>query len=101
MGKVDQILSAEGAAAEERPVPDTLPDHVRVERPNLGRATVVSVRLAAEEHERIRHAADQAGLPVSTVLRLWALDRLRSDEERGTVEQRLERLERQVFPQTA
>ena len=67
-------------------------------RPNLGRGTVVSVRLAPEEHGQLQRAAEDAGLPVSTLIRVWALDRLRAKSEGGgTVAERLTRLEREVF----
>lgn len=99
MSNIDRILADEGAAAEKAELADLLPSDVRVDRPNLGRPVVVSVRLSGVEHEQIRQAADEANLPVSTLLRLWALDRLRS--ERGSIEERLERLEQQVFQRTA
>lgn len=99
MNDIDQILAEEGAAAEKAELADPLPTNVRVDHPNLGRPAVVSVRLSSTEHEQIRQAAEEANLPVSTLLRLWALDRLRS--ERGSIEERLQRLEQQVFQRTA
>ncbi|MHB1487852.1 MAG: hypothetical protein ACYCS7_07645 [Acidimicrobiales bacterium] len=51
--KIDEVLAEEGAAAENYELPDALPDNVDVSRPNLGRPTVVSVRLSAEEHARL------------------------------------------------
>lgn len=76
---------------------------VNATRPNAGRGTVVSVRLSDEEHGRLQRAARKANLPVSTLIRLWALDRLHAEEQEvgGTVAQRLERLERAVFQQPA
>lgn len=72
-------------------------------RRNLGRPTVVSVRLSAEEHGKLQHAAKDANLPVSTLIRLWALDRLHAEEEgnSGSVGQRLRRLEQEVFQRSA
>jgi len=63
---------------------------------------VVSVRLSAEEHGQLQRAAEEAGLPVSTLIRIWALDRLRAESEgvAGTVAERLARLEREVFQRT-
>lgn len=59
---------------------------------------MVSVRLAPEEHGQLQRAAEDAGLPVSTLIRVWALDRLRAESEGGgTVAERLTRLEREVF----
>ena len=38
----------------------------------MGRATVASVRLSGEEHERLQLAAREAHLPVSTLIRMLA-----------------------------
>ncbi|MHB1447011.1 MAG: CopG family transcriptional regulator [Acidimicrobiales bacterium] len=96
---VRDLLAEEGAAAEDYELLAELPENVVVSRPNLGRSTVVSVRLSAEEHSKVQQAAGEVNLPVSTVLRLWALDRLRAEEEgAGTsVAERLARLEKAVF----
>ncbi|MHB1583725.1 MAG: plasmid mobilization protein [Acidimicrobiales bacterium] len=101
--KIDELLTEEGAAAERYELPDELPAGVKVSRRNPGRATVVSVRLSGEEHEQLQRAAEEAHLPVSTLLRIWALDRLRSDEdrERVSVTERLARLEEAVFHRSA
>lgn len=101
--KIEDLLAEEGAAAENYEVPDHLPEHVQVSRPNLGRATVVSVRLSPEEHARLQRAANEANLPVSTLMRVWAIDRLRAEEQAGsaTVSERLARLERAVFERSA
>ena len=101
--KIDEILAEEGAAAENYDVPDELPQGVDVSRPNLGRPTVVSVRLSGDEHARLQRAAEGANLPVSTLLRIWALDRLRAEEQGSdaTVAERLARLEKAVFQRSA
>ena len=101
--KIEELLAEEGAAAENYEVTDQLPEHVQVSRPNLGRATVVSVRLSPDEHTRLRIAADEANLPVSTLIRVWAIDRLRAEEQAGsgTVSERLARLEKAVFERSA
>lgn len=101
--KIDEVLAEEGAAAENCEIPDELPERVEVSRPNLGRATVVSVRLSADEHDRLQGAANEANLPISTLIRIWALDRLRAEDEGGaaSVAERLSRLERAVFPRSA
>lgn len=104
MSKIDDLLAAEGAAAENYDTAEELPAHVRVSRPNLGRAAVVSVRLSAEEHGLLQRAAENANLPASTLMRIWVLDRLRAEERDGTgatVAERLARLEREVFQRTA
>lgn len=101
MSKIDDLLAEEGAAAENYDLPENLPGHVRVSRPGHGRGTVVSVRLSAEEHGQLQQAAEDANLPISTLIRIWALDRLRAEHESsGTVSERLARLEYAVFQRT-
>jgi hypothetical protein len=68
MSKIDKLLAEEGAAAEDF----ELPDNIDVARPNLGRPSVVPVRLSATEHAELQRAAAEANLPVSTLIRLWA-----------------------------
>lgn len=101
--KVDDVLAEEGAAAENYDVEGTLPESVVLTRHNLGRPTVVSVRLSADEHAQLQRAAEQANLPVSTLIRIWALDRLRAEDEGGesSVAERLRRLEQAVFQRSA
>lgn len=103
MSNIDNLLAEEGAAAENHDPPEQLPEHVQMSRRNLGRGTVVSVRLSAEEHSQLQRAAEQANLPVSTLIRLWALDRLHTEEQGvgGNVAERLARLEHEVFRNTA
>ncbi|MDA8393593.1 MAG: CopG family transcriptional regulator [Actinomycetota bacterium] len=103
MSNIDDLLAEEGAAAETHEVADELPEHVTLDRPNLGRPTVVSVRLSAEEHRRLQGAAAEAHLPISTVIRIWALDRLSAEERGGggSVDDRLARLEQAVFQRSA
>ncbi len=103
MSKIDELLAEEGAAAENYQMPELLPEHVKATRANLGRPTVVSVRLSAAEHAQLQQAAAEANLPVSTLIRVWALDRLHAERTgaRGSVSERLARLERQVFRDTA
>lgn len=103
MTKINDLLNEEGAAAERLELPEVLPEHIKVDRPNLGRPTVVSVRLSATEHSRLQHAADELHLPISTVIRIWALDRLRTEEQGdgGSVADRLARLEKAVFQRPA
>lgn len=99
MSKIDGMLATDGAAAEQTDVPDPLPDGVTVTRPNMTRPTVVSVRLSGEEHARLAHAAERAHLPVSTLIRIYALDRLDAEQRQSgeSVADRLARLERAVF----
>ena len=97
--KIDEVLAEEGAAAESY----ELPEVVDVNRPNLGRPTVVSVRLSADEHARLQRAAEGTNLPVSTLIRVWALDRLRAEEQGSgaTFAERLACLEKAVFQRSA
>jgi len=101
--KIDDLLAAEGAAAEDYEMSEQLPAHVKVSRPGLSRHTVVSVRLSAEEHGKLVAAANGQGLPVSTLMRIWALDRLCAEAEAGdaSIAERVARLERAVFRHTA
>jgi len=103
MRRVDDELPEEGAAAENYDLPRHLPGYVKLSRPGMGRGTVVSIRLSAEEHAELQQAAEAAGLPVSTLIRMWALDRMRAerDSTAGTVAERLARPERAVFQRTA
>lgn len=79
--KIEELLAEDGAAAENYEVTDQLPEHVQVSRPNLGRATVVSVRLSPEEHTRLQSAADdrrvvefqtEMSSMTAIVSRIWA-----------------------------
>jgi hypothetical protein len=72
--KIDDILAEDGAAAEAYDLPEELPAGVTVTRPNQAQATVVSVRLSADEYEELRVAAEEAHLPVSTFIRVSALE---------------------------
>lgn len=103
MSKIDDLLAEEGAAAENYEMPGHLPEHVKIGRPNLGRGTVVSVRLSADELGQLQRAAEEANLPVSTLIRIRALDRVHAERDGagGTVTERLARLEREVFQHTA
>lgn len=104
MSKIDDLLAEEGAAAENYELPEQLPEQVQVSRRNLSRGTVVSVRLSAEEHGRLHRAAETAHLPISTLIRLWTLERLHTEEQDGvggSVAERLARLEHEVFRHSA
>jgi hypothetical protein len=56
---------------------------------------------ACTEHGRLQDAAEATNLPISTLMRIWALDRLRDERAGGSVAERLARLERAVFQRTA
>jgi hypothetical protein len=101
--KIDDVLAEEGAAAEDYELPAVLPEGVEVSRPNVGRATVVSVRLSPGELEQLKSAADAAHLPVSTLIRVLALSRVDASEDDtlADVTERLARLESAVFDHSA
>lgn len=103
MSKIDDLLAQEASEAENYEMPDLQPAHIQTSRPNAGRGSVVSVRLSDDEHGRLQQAASESGLPVSTLIRLWTLDRLHAEDrgEGGSVADRLERLEREVFRRPA
>lgn len=101
--KIDDVLEEEGAAAEDYELPAVLPEAVNVSRPNLGRATVVSVRLSPGELEQLKGAAKTAHLPVSTLIRVLALAQVDANEDDALVDvtERLARLESAVFDHSA
>jgi hypothetical protein len=103
VSRIDDLLADEGATAERNPTPERLPEHVSLDRPNLGKPTVVSVRLSAEEHGQTAGRRREGRPPVSTLMRIWAMDRLRAEREGadGSVAERLARLERAVFRRSA
>ena len=101
--KIDKVLAEEGTAAEHYELPAELPEGVEVSRPNMGRATVVSVRLSAGEHEQLQRAAEEAHLPVSTLIRVRALEHMSVGQKssQASVTKRLARLEEAVFDRSA
>lgn len=103
MSKIDDILASEGGEAESYDTSAPLPEGVTTSRPRMGASTVVSVRLSADEHNALRLAAEDAGLPVSTLIRIWALEHARAEREGnpGSVAERLTRLENKVFHDAA
>jgi hypothetical protein len=69
--ELEQFLRDEAEANPD----GRLPEGVGT-RPNLAHSTVYSVRLRAHEVAAVQAAADQAGLPASTLVRSWILQRL-------------------------
>jgi hypothetical protein len=71
MSKIDDLIAAEAAAAENAPdTPDApLPAHVRVTRGH-NRSQVLQVRLNENEYRLIQKLADDNMLPVSTFARI-------------------------------
>jgi hypothetical protein len=54
-----------------------MPSGTSGKRANHGRSTVYSIRLTSDEVAAVQAAADRAGLPASTLVRSWIVDRLR------------------------
>jgi hypothetical protein len=61
------------------------PPDVVVERRNRTRASVYSVRLSDDEVAAVQRLADDAGVPASTLVRSWILERI-ARAPRGTAE---------------
>lgn len=82
MGKLDELLAAEAAAAEafEEDQSTPYPDHVKISRPNLARSKVLQVRLNPDEFEAIERIAADRGLPPSTVARERLLAMIREEQ---------------------
>lgn len=101
--KINDVLADDGAAAEEYELTEVLPEGIEVSRPNLGRATVVSVRLSPGELEQLKRAADAAHLPVSTMIRVGALAHVDASQgdDLADLTERLARLESAVFDRSA
>jgi hypothetical protein len=69
--ELEQVLRDEAETHRDGPLPEGAGT-----RPNLAHSTVYSVRLRAEEVAAVQAAADEAGLPASTLVRSWILQRL-------------------------
>lgn len=87
MSEIDALLDAEAEYAEQhRDVPAE--PGTKVSRPGHGRSEVFSVRLNADEVAALEAAADEAGLPASTLARSWILDRLKYSGPAGGLDLR-------------
>lgn len=75
--------SVERAQAESEATRDeSLPAQVKGEK--RGRSVVQSVRLPAEKFAAIEQIAEQAGVPVSALIRGWVLHGLAAERDRDT-----------------
>ena len=74
-----QRLVAEEAAASEANPDAPIPATSTVSRPNRARSTVYSIRLNPEEVAEVQALADAAGLPASTLVRSWIIERIRAE----------------------
>jgi hypothetical protein len=98
MSKIDDLIAAEGAAAEE----EQLPEDVTAERRNLGRSVMFSIRLNPDELAELERYAGQRGLPARTLARAWILARLHEETgDHDDLRARVARLEQAVFRRSA
>lgn len=71
--------AAEAEAGEADQSDRPIPPHVTVSRPNQARSKVLQVRLTPEEFDAVERAAEQRGLPASTVARERLVKMLQED----------------------
>ena len=98
MSKIDDLIAAEGAAAEEA----QLPEDATGARRNRGRSVMFSIRLNPDELAELERYAGQRRLPARTLARAWILARLREETgDQDDLRARVARLEQAVFRRTA
>jgi hypothetical protein len=76
--KVERLVAEEAAASDANPEAP-VPDGATLSRPNRARFTVYSIRLNTEEVAEVQALAEVAGLPASTLVRSWIIERIRSE----------------------
>ena len=86
-GELEERVRTEAEATRDAP----MPSGVIGARPNHGRSTVYSVRLTPDEVAAVQAAAERAGLPASTLVRSWIVERA-GQENGSTAEDRLRAL---------
>jgi hypothetical protein len=72
-------LVAEGAEASDAKPDAPVLDSSTLSRPNRARSTVYSIRLNPEEVAEVQALAEAAGLPASTLVRSWIIERIRAE----------------------
>jgi predicted DNA-binding protein len=92
-GSVEELLEREAMASESDPDAPLKPG-TKVTRGH-GRSKVYSVRLNQDEVEQVEQMAARLGLPASTMVRSWIVERLAADSD-TTMEAVVRRLERDV-----
>jgi hypothetical protein len=98
MSKIDDVIAAEGAAAEAAHVPED----AKGERRNLGRSVMFSIRLNPDELAELEAYAGRRGLPARTLARAWILARLSQETgDQDDLRARIARLEEAVFRRSA
>ncbi|HET7388256.1 MAG TPA: hypothetical protein VFJ19_16500 [Nocardioidaceae bacterium] len=95
MGKesLEELLEREALASEANPDAPLKPG-TKISRGH-GRSTVYSVRLNQQEVDQIEDLADRLGIPASTMVRSWIVERLAADAE-TTLDSVVRRLEQDV-----
>jgi len=78
--KLHKLIDIETTSSIEGP-DAPIAQGTRISRPNRNRSTVYSVRLSPDEVASVQELADEAGLPSSTLVRSWIVERLWSEQE--------------------
>lgn len=76
MNDLDALLRDEAEYAEQHKDAPAKPG-TKISRPGHARSTVYSVRLNPEEVAALQALADTTGLPASTLVRSWIIERIR------------------------
>jgi predicted transcriptional regulator len=93
---IERQIAEEAAASEANP-DAPIPAGAAVSRPNRARSTVYSVRLDPDEVAAVQALADAAGLPASTLVRSWIVERVRVEQgEVGEAEAELHAAQRHL-----
>jgi hypothetical protein len=75
---IEGLLAEEAADSEANPDAPVATGST-ISRPNRARSTVYSVRLNPEEVAAVQALAEAAGLPASTLVRSWIIERMRAE----------------------
>lgn len=93
MSKTRKLIREELEASELSPNAP-LTSKVKKSRPNRVRSTVYSIRFNVEEVAAIQELATAVGLPASTLVRSWIVERIRSERgENDDVEAELQQIQ--------
>ena len=84
MSDLDSLLREEAEHAEQNKDAPATPG-TKVTRPGRARSTVYSIRLNPDELAALHALAETAGLPASTLVRSWIIERIRSGSAIGEV----------------
>jgi len=90
-----RILEEAAASDESKDAP--ISSDASVSRPNRARSAVYSIRLNPDEVASVQALADEAGLPPSTLVRSWIVERVRIEQgDLGDAEAELNAAERHL-----